>query len=1034
MNKLKNIFLFILFPLLGLGGFGFSGFAQVFPVQMTPVFSSPYSSKISDYATSLDTKFQLIVNPTDISINNRQVRLKIYIQGNGITAQSSDFVTGLNPIYINGGDLITLTNVDLGALFRLENLQGLSAVQYANPLPEGIYSFCFEMYDFVTNQRISQKSCASIYLMLNDPPLLNLPARNEQIVVSDFPNILFSWTPRQLNATNVSYRFELKEIQDPSIDPQFGFAMSPLLYEEELFSTAMVYDAGKPNLIAGKRYAWRVRAISTGGLSENAVFKNEGYSEVFWFTYASNCAVPTFVLSEVLSAKSVKITWQGTIDNTKYHVQYKKKNVAGAEWFSVYTLNQQTTISDLEAGVDYDFRVGATCEPASSATAYIYSGINSFVMPAEGATTTAYSCGIYPAVAIANQTPITNLIVSETFTAGDFPVKVLQLEDNRNPYTGKGYIIVPYLADTKIAVEFTNVTINTSYQLINGVVETTYDPDWKNVMTVDPIIEEIFGPQTGTETIDTIDPDATIDVTTTSGTDGTTSTGTNTTDTTTTTNTTTTGTSTTGTDTSSNNNTANTDNTTSTSNPSSTGTNVTGNDYYIEYKGQKYYTGGKIKIPYKRSMFETFEMKTLASDARVGYTIHEPGKQEMWRGYDGYSSKTTIPIEENNASLVNLKILDLQSEATSIDGKPKVRIEIEKVVKPFVESGLTVKQKSKPSRVAKADETLYFVDKPGPTKQQYEIVYEAITSPATDVSLIPKENLKWSSAGKDLVLYLGQKTVPDDSQSALYAWEGKNVEMTSIAGYPILKDKSVDIKWINEDRTDASFMPPAVSATISNFSNNILVPFKKMADGLNEMLGAKLEAKIKPIKIKGEKYNEIDEKSRHYLKVLKGSINGGVSIKYSDDDEPVFYPPFLKILNIAGISEVGLYLAPKIEFNLVGGRITNTIGETNKVLKDQFFVEGNVKGCLEVGLKAKLLVATELVDFSVKGYGEGCMSGKVNYNLSIDEFVGGIYLDPLKLGVKAKIKSKDEYFKFTLVDIDKTWTITDKFLIYEYKN
>ncbi|RVU91584.1 hypothetical protein EH230_12115 [Flavobacterium columnare] len=33
---------------------------------------------------------------------------------------------------------------------------------------------------------------------------------------------------------------------------------------------------------------------------------------------------------------------------------------------------------------------------------------------------------------IANQTPITNLIVSETFTAGDFPVKILELTGNNH--------------------------------------------------------------------------------------------------------------------------------------------------------------------------------------------------------------------------------------------------------------------------------------------------------------------------------------------------------------------------------------------------------------------------------------------------------------------------------------------------------------------------------------------------------------------------------------------------------------------------
>ncbi|MFL0136932.1 hypothetical protein V2633_10640, partial [Tenacibaculum maritimum] len=49
---------------------------------------------------------------------------------------------------------------------------------------------------------------------------------------------------------------------------------------------------------------------------------------------------------------------------------------------------------------------------------------------------------------------------------------------------GVGYIVVPYLADTKLAVSFTNIRINTDYQLIEGVVSTTYDTTWGDVEDV----------------------------------------------------------------------------------------------------------------------------------------------------------------------------------------------------------------------------------------------------------------------------------------------------------------------------------------------------------------------------------------------------------------------------------------------------------------------------------------------------------------------------------------------------------------------
>lgn len=490
-NLFNNIYFFVLFLF-----FNAVGYAQLYPVQLTPVFNSPYSVKISDYATSMDTKMQLLINPTDISISQRRVRLKLYIQGNGLNIQTSDYAQEQRPIYINGGELQTLTNVDIASLFRLENLQGITAAQYANPLPEGMYNFCFEMYDFVTNQKISQKSCANLYLILNDPPLLNTPQKNEQIASTEFPNILFTWTPRQINATNISYKFELKQLLDPTLDPQIGFQMSPTLYEETLFGTAVLYNLSMPILTPGLRYAWRVRAISTTGLSENAVFKNDGYSEIYSFKYTASCTAPTFLLSESQSSKSVKITWEGVPEHTRYQVQYKKQGVRNAQWFSSNSLNKQSLITNLEPGVTYEFRVGSSCDPAEDGIqSFTYSNISTFTTTTETNGVPAYNCGIVPQINIQNQKPLTNLIQSETFRAGDFPVTILELQGENSPYSGRGYIIVPYLADTKIAVEFKDIVINTDYQLISGVVETSYNPDWKNVTDIEDFTGEGKGGQ-----------------------------------------------------------------------------------------------------------------------------------------------------------------------------------------------------------------------------------------------------------------------------------------------------------------------------------------------------------------------------------------------------------------------------------------------------------------------------------------------------------------------------------------------------------
>ena len=257
--------------------------------------------------------------------------------------------------------------------------------------------------------------------------------------------------------------------------------------------TTFVYDVSKPNLIPGRRYAWRVRAISTGGLAENSVFKNDGYSEVHSFVYAVNCSKPLFLLSQQQGKNRTKLLWQGHTLHQKYHIQYRKKGVANAQWFEASTRNTQTLITDLEAG-EYEFRVGATCETERYGIkpSYVYSDIQTFkIEKTQSTTESAYNCGIVPKIAITNQKPLGSLVTNEVFVAGDFSVTILEVSGNNGIFSGKGFIKVPYLNDTKLAVEFENVKINADYQLTDGVVKTTYDSDWKGVQEIKSFNEVI---------------------------------------------------------------------------------------------------------------------------------------------------------------------------------------------------------------------------------------------------------------------------------------------------------------------------------------------------------------------------------------------------------------------------------------------------------------------------------------------------------------------------------------------------------------
>ncbi|MDX8553259.1 DNA/RNA non-specific endonuclease [Tenacibaculum sp. 1B UA] len=459
-------------------------YAQRYPVQVTQTIIPPYSTKLSDYATASDVKFRLNLLLTDVVASNKQVRLKLHIKGNGFDIQSTDFVAGASQVTLNGGVLQQFTNIDLAAYFQPNNLIGISPQQYNKPLPEGMYSFCWEVYDAYTNQQLNHPTagCSNVYLLLNDPPFLNLPYKGDQIVAQDPMNIIFQWTPRHTNATNVSYEFELRELWDTQINPQAAFLASPNYYSETTYTTTLLYNIGKPTLLPNRRYGWRVKAKSTTGVSENSIFKNDGYSEIYYFTYTNACYPPTFVLSEVVAKDRIKLTWQGHPDHKKYHVQYKRADIPDAEWFEVYTYNTQAQISNLREGKTYMFRVGGTCNELTDFDQnYSYSHMSQFTMPAKDEMGSSYNCGIIPEIQIDNNDPLKNIGINETFTAGDFPVTVKQIQGGNGTFTGVGYIVVPYLGDTKIAVTFDAISINTDYQLIEGVVKTTYDPTWGDV-------------------------------------------------------------------------------------------------------------------------------------------------------------------------------------------------------------------------------------------------------------------------------------------------------------------------------------------------------------------------------------------------------------------------------------------------------------------------------------------------------------------------------------------------------------------------
>lgn len=507
MLKKLHLYLLLLSSLIGFGTY-----AQTFPISVSTQITQPSPIYLSHYAdpTTINSpiKIQLVLN--DLTISSRQVKLKIYFQGNGISFSTNDFVTGARPLYLEGGVPLQLTNVDLAPYFEYQNLLGLNPNQYAQPLPEGAYNIYVEVSDFVTGKKLSKKTGTSTIIFQNEPPFLNLPLNNASFMQQNIQNIVFSWTPRSINVSNVEYEFSIVEIWDKYTPIQNAFAYSPPLYTTTTRNTTLQYGVSEPQLLPGKKYAWRIKAKAIFGAEEIGVFKNNGYSEIFSFDYESFCTAPLAITTSGVSENQAKITWSGNIDNYDYQVNYREKN-ADSEWYKLVTPRENITISNLKPNATYEYTVGASCDVGK----YTHSTIKEFTTLVRDEIA-FQGCGIKPDPNdLANKNPLPELYPNDIVTAGDFPIVVLHSTGSNGTFTGDGYVTLPFLekfrklidaADalggekinigqfSRIKITFTNIGVNTDFKLISGEIVASYDKDnWDKMLDGDKIFNDVLG-------------------------------------------------------------------------------------------------------------------------------------------------------------------------------------------------------------------------------------------------------------------------------------------------------------------------------------------------------------------------------------------------------------------------------------------------------------------------------------------------------------------------------------------------------------
>jgi TANFOR domain-containing protein len=462
-------FLFLLLSVKGVG--------QVFPVQVNANLLPPYTPYLSDYTAPGAQKLMLRISANDLALTDYRAKLRITIEGVNISITTRQGFVPQQPIVIEGADPKIIYGDELAEYFNPNALvfSGITRGQYQQGarLPEGVYRLSVEVLDYNRGTLVSNKSTAMAWIILNDPPLLNLPRNGTKTRIIDPTNIVFTWTPRHTGSPNsafsTEYVFRMVEVWPANRNPFDAFLTQPPLQEVTTAQTQIIYGPGEPALIPGRKYAWQVQARDQ---DSRDLFKNQGRSEVFVFQFGDAVAAPENVQQEGKSHTRLNLKWdppaQGEMPQS-YRLRFRK---AGTDtWYGQSTAQRWAAIPALKAATTYEVQV------RSEAGKLLSEYTPPLTLRTEEQSDAPYVCGAPPSSKPAQGVaPLPKLTAGDEITCRNFRFQVTEADGANGTFSGKGYVQVPFFNMAGVRVEFKGIQVNDKYELVAGDIVTTYKP------------------------------------------------------------------------------------------------------------------------------------------------------------------------------------------------------------------------------------------------------------------------------------------------------------------------------------------------------------------------------------------------------------------------------------------------------------------------------------------------------------------------------------------------------------------------------
>ncbi|MDB5258532.1 MAG: Fibronectin type domain protein [Chitinophagaceae bacterium] len=263
--------------------FVYSSNAQT-TVLIIPSASPSNSTLLSDYYSGRQTGLSVLLRNTDPNQPLVQGYLRITIEGQGVKLQTGSYAI-FPSVDLMEGSTVNLGPSELAMYFKPQSLQGSIGfgVNQPNVFPEGFYQFCFEFLEKNTSRLVGTMQCVQANLSYSEPVDLRLPEDGQTILFSDLNKLRFQWKASHINVLNSDYSFLLVELDPNDKVSETSFAKAKPIYTLKLKEEKLLYGIEQPLLEKEKKYAWRVQTVAVNETGEKEPFKNDGFSEIYWF-------------------------------------------------------------------------------------------------------------------------------------------------------------------------------------------------------------------------------------------------------------------------------------------------------------------------------------------------------------------------------------------------------------------------------------------------------------------------------------------------------------------------------------------------------------------------------------------------------------------------------------------------------------------------------------------------------------------------------------------------------------------------------